>query len=71
MEQGELFERPRVKRRRMAHVVDSGNFPDGRMCALFRCRCGWTSEWTGVRNRSDARAGIPCERCNVEAGQDE
>jgi len=54
----------RAARRTIAHAVDTGTFPDGRMCALFRCRCGWESGWVGVRNRADAALGVPCEPCN-------
>lgn len=68
-QQAEMFDdkppgKQRRSRRRIAHAVDNGNFPDGRMCALFRCRCGWESGWVGVRNQSDAELGIPCEPCN-------
>jgi hypothetical protein len=62
---GDLFgPRPAAARRKLAHCSDCGCFPDGRVCAFFTCECGWESGWVGARSVSEAKRGIPCERCN-------
>lgn len=63
--QAEMFEKPkRPKPRRLAHVVDAGEFPDGRRAAKFECfRCGW-SEWLSITTVSEAKRGHPCPNCN-------
>jgi DNA-directed RNA polymerase subunit RPC12/RpoP len=63
--QADLFGRaPRPRVRRM-HVIDAGNAPDGGRIAAFECRrCGATSGWVYIGTVSEAKRGIPCERCS-------
>jgi len=58
---------PRKKPRVMAHVTDAGVD-----AILFECKkCGWNSSWLiNDISISDAKRGIPCERCN-EVSTDE
>lgn len=61
-----VYAKPRVKR---MHVVDAGNYPDGRKCIHFVCRrcghdTGWiVDEWTVSENRR----GRPCPTCNADS----
>lgn len=62
--QAEMFEKPKRKPRVVAHMIDAGNFPDGRMAAHFACcRCEW-AEWLAVENATEARRGHACPKCN-------
>lgn len=52
---------PRQRPRVMAHVTDAG------VDAIeFECgKCGWNSGWlVNDFSISEAKRGIPCERCN-------
>lgn len=56
---------PRQKRRRLAHSIDQGEFPDGSPCSDYRCRrCGWSSGHIRATPR-EIRRGIPCPQCNA------
>lgn len=66
-----LFEFPAKPRVVRAHAIDAGHFPDGRQCALFKCRkCGWKSGWIGIANTTEGRRGTPCKICNQEESND-
>lgn len=61
--QSELFVRPPAQRRKLAHVTDAGS-PGRQHMAVFGCRCGWSSGWVVIGTITEAKRGIPCERCN-------
>ena len=67
MKTKELFavpKKPRKKREVLAHVYDAGDAGSG-FDVVFKCRrCGYTSEWTAVKNTTEAKRGIPCPECN-------
>lgn len=64
---------PRRPARVLAHMVDCGEFPDGRTCGEFVCpRCGWNSQHVACSSNK-LRRGIPCGGgCNprLEAPQE-
>ena len=63
--QGKLFDPPARPHRMMMHVVDAGQYPDGRMAAHFVCRrCGHDAGWLAVVNVTTAKRGEPCPVCN-------
>lgn len=56
----------RAPRTRRMHVVDAGNFPDGRAAIHFQCsHCGHDEGWTDqAETLTQARRGRRCPRCN-------
>jgi hypothetical protein len=68
--QSELFDKPAPRRRGViAHVVDAGHGCGGNgRFVQFGCRiCDWRSEWTTMSTVTEARRGIPCEKCNSKS----
>lgn len=55
---------PRRTPRVLMHATDAGQFPDGKACADFTCpKCGHETGWI-YATPAEARAGIPCDKCN-------
>lgn len=53
------------KRRVLAHVIDAKcDFADGLSRVVFRCNCGWKSDWIVIQSFANAKRGIPCAACN-------
>jgi len=60
---------PRRKRRTMMHVVDAGQWPDGRQIVRLTCsRCGHDTGWEEQRTVTQERRGRPCPVCNATGG---
>lgn len=63
--QAELLPKQRNPRRVIAHMIDAGNYPDGRKAVQFACRrCAWV-QWMPVKTDTEARRGHPCPNCNA------
>lgn len=62
---------PRRKPRVLMHVWDAGPNPnsldeDGGGIAIFECsKCKHQTDWLSFRTFTEAKRGIPCERCNL------
>ena len=78
MSQLTLFDVPAVPRQRPrklmhvfdagdaggCHVTETGAFMDD---VRFRCaRCGFETDWVNIQ-RTEAKRGVPCPRCNDDA----
>lgn len=62
--QGELLPVTPKPRRVIAHSIDAGNYPDGRMAVQFACRrCAWV-QWMPVKSVTEGKRGHPCPNCN-------
>ena len=61
----EMFDKPRKKREYLMHVCDSNSDDDGIQDVRFKCyRCGAETDWMEIPTITEAKRGIPCERCN-------
>lgn len=55
---------PRQKPRILAHVSDAHEGEGFPICRMTCAKCGWESEWLEFDTATEAKRGIPCERCN-------
>jgi DNA-directed RNA polymerase subunit RPC12/RpoP len=65
------YRRPPQKRRFLMHVFDAGDCHTGAaddlgkpMCRMKCSRCGTETDWLVFDTVTEAKRGIPCERCN-------
>lgn len=62
----ELFDKPKVRRRVLMHMIDAGNI-EGEAAARFTCRkCHYETGWMPC-SRTETWRGIPCPNCNEGA----
>lgn len=67
---------PRRKPRVLMHVWDAGPNPnsrdedDGGIAIFQRSKCKRQTDWIPFRTVTEAKRGIPCERCNQAQGSE-
>lgn len=58
---------PRKNPNKLMHVWDAGDAGSG-FDVVFKCRrCNYESDWTPVKNTTEAKRGKPCPKCNEES----
>jgi hypothetical protein len=56
--------RHRASRRVLMHIVDAGEFPDGKRAGSFLCRrCQHATGWI-YATLAELRRGMACPKCN-------
>lgn len=64
----EMFEKPKVPRRVMMHVMDAGHGDTIESMVRWSCsKCGHETDWSAVgESISTLKRGVPCPKCNAD-----